>query len=197
MKHESTVAPRYNAWAVWEGSAGVAVITMFSYRLHLNYATVGFLYLLLVVLLSITGNFLCSAITSILAVGCLDYFFVPPIMSLRVIDSHDALALTAFLLTALVITKQASTARRQTISARRHRTELELLFRAAGRLLAADLPRASPWQLSARRYGRGCRYGTAPPHPSVSPQRPRLPPDRSRPYRSRPPGPAGSGELDS
>jgi two-component system sensor histidine kinase KdpD len=106
--------------------------------LHFNYATAGFLYLLVVVILSIAGNFLSSAITSILAVGCLDYFFVPPIMSLRVVDSHDALALTTFLLTALVITQQASTARSQTIWARRHRKELDLLFRAAGQLLAVE-----------------------------------------------------------
>jgi len=111
---------------------------LISYRLHFNYATAGFLYLLVVVVLSIAANFLDSAIISILAVGSLDYFFVPPIMSLRVVDSHDALALTAFLLTALVITQQAATVRGQTESARWHRKELELLFRAAGRLLTLE-----------------------------------------------------------
>lgn len=138
MNHESAIAPQHRTQAVWQGSAGVAVVTLICYRLHFNYATAGFLYLLVVVLLSIAGSFLSSAIISILAVGCLDYFFVPPVMSLRVVDSHDVLALGAFLLTALVITRQASTARSQTVSARRHRRELELLFRAAWRLLALE-----------------------------------------------------------
>jgi two-component system sensor histidine kinase KdpD len=138
MIHRSAIASRHTTQAVWPGGAGVAVVTLISYRLHFNYATAGFLYLLVVVVLSIAGNFLSSAMISVLAVGCLDYFFVPPIMSLRVVDSHDALALTAFLLTALVITRQASTARRQTESARWHRKELELLFRAAGRLLTLE-----------------------------------------------------------
>jgi two-component system sensor histidine kinase KdpD len=138
MNHRSAIVARHTTQAVWPGSAGVAVVTLISYRLHFNYAMAGFLYLLVVVVLSIAGSFLYSAIISILAVGCLDYFFVPPIMSLRVVNSHDALALTAFLLTALVITQQASTARSQTESARWHRKELELLFRASGRLLTLE-----------------------------------------------------------
>src|ERR1700690_2897187 len=95
---------------LWPGGWGVALLTLVSYRLHLNYATVGFLYLLLVVLQSLSGNFWSSAIVSILAVGCLDYFFVPPVLTLRTTDPRDTLALAACLLTALVITRLATQA---------------------------------------------------------------------------------------
>ncbi len=123
---------------LWPGGMGVALLTLVAYRLHLNYATVGFLYLLLVVLQSLSGNFWSSAIVSILAVGCLDYFFVPPVLTWRTTDPRDTLALAACLLTALVITRLATQARTQKLTALRHRKELEQLFQAAWQLLALE-----------------------------------------------------------
>jgi signal transduction histidine kinase len=60
------------------------------------------------VLLSLTGGFVASAIVSIVAVGCLAYFFAPPILSFRVDDPLNVVAIVAFLTTSLVITRLVS-----------------------------------------------------------------------------------------
>jgi two-component system, OmpR family, sensor histidine kinase KdpD len=143
MNHENAVASRRVIQGLWPGSAFVVLVTLGSYRLHFSYATAGFLFLLVLVVQSITASFWSSAILSVVAVGCLDYFFVPPIRSLRILDSRDVLALATCLLTSLVITRQASKARNQTLVARQHRKELELLFRAARQLLTLE-PDAAP-----------------------------------------------------
>jgi signal transduction histidine kinase len=96
------------------GTLAVALLTLVCYQLHWNLATVGFLYLIIVVLLSITGDFFSSAFVSILAVGCLDYFFAPPAFSLWVADPLNVVATAAFLTTSLVITRQVSRLREMT-----------------------------------------------------------------------------------
>jgi signal transduction histidine kinase len=95
----------------------VALLTLVCYQLHWNLATVGFLYLIIVVLLSITGDFFSSAFASILAVGCLDYFFAPPAFSIWVVDRLNVVAIAAFLITSLVITRQVSRLREMTSEA--------------------------------------------------------------------------------
>jgi len=50
-----------------------ALLTVVCFRLHLSFATTGFLYLVVVVLQSLTGNFVSSALVSSVAVLCLDY----------------------------------------------------------------------------------------------------------------------------
>jgi signal transduction histidine kinase len=96
------------------GTLAVALLTLVGYQLHLNLSTVGFLYLIVVVLLSGTGDFLSSAFVSILAVGCLDYFFAQPVFSFRVVDPLNVVAIAAFLTTSLVITRQVSRLREMT-----------------------------------------------------------------------------------
>ena len=57
------------------------------------------------VLQSLLGDFVSSAVVSIIADLCLNFFFVPPVFSFRVSDSSDIWALIAFLITGLVITR--------------------------------------------------------------------------------------------
>jgi two-component system sensor kinase FixL len=96
------------------GTLAVALLTLACYRLHLNFSTVSFLYLIVVVLLSSKGGFFSSAFVSIIALGCLDYFFVPPIFSLRVVDRFNVVAITVFLATSLVITRLVTKLRKMT-----------------------------------------------------------------------------------
>src|SRR5271154_5086879 len=113
--------PQIEANVLWRvgakcliGALAVALITLVCYQLRWNLATVGFLYLIIVVLLSITGDFFSSAFVSILAVVCLDYFFAPPAFSLWVVDRLNVVAIAAFLTTSLVITRQVSRLREMT-----------------------------------------------------------------------------------
>ena len=71
------------------GAIALALLTFFCFRLRLNLATAVCLYLIIIVLLSLQGSFLSSAVVSFIAVGCLAYFFAPPIFSFRVSDPFE------------------------------------------------------------------------------------------------------------
>jgi two-component system sensor kinase FixL len=75
------------------GTLAVALLTFLAFRLHLGFGVASFCYLLLVVLQSLSGNFISSALTSLLAVGCLDYFFTEPFLSFEVMSPFDTLGL--------------------------------------------------------------------------------------------------------
>jgi len=87
------------------GGIGLASVTLICFRLQLNLATVALLYLIVVVLASLNGGFVSSAVVSLIAVGCLAYFFAPPIFSFRVDDPLNVVAIIAFLTTSFVITR--------------------------------------------------------------------------------------------
>lgn len=91
----------------------LALVTAVCLRLQLNLATVVLLYLIVVVLLSLTGSFAASAVVSFVAILCLAYFFAPPIFSFRVSDPLDVVALVVFLTIALVVTRLMSKAHKQ------------------------------------------------------------------------------------
>lgn len=91
----------------------LASLTFFCFRLHLNISTAGFLYLIVVVLLSLAGDYISSTVTAVVAVLCLVYFFAPPIFSVRVAETVDLVAIIAFLTTSLVISRLVSEVRRR------------------------------------------------------------------------------------
>jgi C4-dicarboxylate-specific signal transduction histidine kinase len=88
------------------GSIAVAMLTFVCFRLDARAGIAALLYLAVVVLLSSADAFVPSAIVSILAVFCLDYFFIPPIFSLELSNPLDFAALVAFLGTSWLITHQ-------------------------------------------------------------------------------------------
>jgi PAS domain S-box-containing protein len=94
------------------GSVGLALLTLVCFRLHLNLASTAFGYLILIVLLSLMGSFVASVILSIIAVGCLNYFFAPPIFDFRAEYSLDVLAVIGFLTASLVVSGLVQRARR-------------------------------------------------------------------------------------
>src|ERR1035437_5150315 len=89
------------------GTLLVGLVTFICYGLGLNLTATGFLYLIVVVLQSLLGDLVSSAVVSIIADLCVNFFFVPPIFSFRVSDSSDIWALIAFLITGLVITRRS------------------------------------------------------------------------------------------
>jgi PAS domain S-box-containing protein len=90
----------------------------------LNISTVGFLYLIVIVLLSLAGDYVASVVTSVVAAVCLAYLFAPPIFSIRVYDPLNIVAIIAFLTTSLVISRLVSEVR--TRSAKLHLNEYSL-----------------------------------------------------------------------
>jgi two-component system sensor histidine kinase KdpD len=118
------------------GAAAAAAITALCFPLHLDFPIVGCLFLLLVVILSAFSTFASSAIVSVVAIACLDYFFVPPILNLRISRPLDGLALLTFLVTALVITRLASRAREEARNAEARRSDLARLYDLASCLVS-------------------------------------------------------------
>jgi len=113
----------------------IALLTTAGFELHFNNATVVLLFLLVVVMHALTGRTLASMIVAMFAAACLDFFFLPPIFSFRVDDPLDGLALSVFLIVALVVTWQVSRVRVEAQSARRYSTEVEQVYDVAVRLL--------------------------------------------------------------
>ena len=108
------------------GSIAVALLTFVCFRLGVRAGIAALLYLAVVVLLSGTDAFIPSVIVSIIAVLCLDYFFIPPIYSLELNNPLDLVALVAFLGTASLITYQMSRRKRAEEALQKLAGELEI-----------------------------------------------------------------------
>jgi two-component system sensor histidine kinase KdpD len=128
-------------WSLIRAAPGtllVGLVTFICYGLGLNLTATGFLYLIIVVLQSLLGDFVSSAVVSVIADLCLNFFFVPPVFSFRVSDSSDILALIAFLITGLVITRLMTQVRHEAETSELQRHEMKLLYELTQRLLALD-----------------------------------------------------------
>src|SRR3984893_8423325 len=108
------------------GGAVVAVLTFVCFRLRVNLTIASLLYLTVVVLLSVTDAVVGSIFVSIMAVLCLNYFFAPPIFSLRLADPLDIVALVVFLGTALLIGRLMAQRKRAEQALQKVLEELEL-----------------------------------------------------------------------
>jgi len=86
------------------GIAGVALITFVCFKIGFGVGRTSFAYLILVALVSLLGSFSVSVVLSIIAVACLNYFFVPPLFEFRVDDPDDIVRLAVFFATSLVVT---------------------------------------------------------------------------------------------
>jgi two-component system sensor histidine kinase KdpD len=109
--------------------AVVAGVTLVLGRLHVsNAATVSITYLLVVLLVAATSRLVVAVVTSIAAMLCLNFFFLPPVGTLTIADPHNWVAMFAFLAVSLVASHLSSVARTRTEEAVGRRNELARLF---------------------------------------------------------------------
>jgi PAS domain S-box-containing protein len=111
MKHHQTSRFWHAAAPSVVGSIAVALLTFVCFRLDVDPVTAAFLYLIVIVLVSLRGSFVPSAVVSIIAICCLDYFFTPPLFQIRLSQPLDVVALITFWPTALIITHLISKVR--------------------------------------------------------------------------------------
>src|SRR5271165_3208093 len=93
---------------IYQGATILLLLTSLTYLafvFHLNNSSAGFLYLLLVVIIALRLGFGTATVASLLAVNCLNYFFIPPIFSFRIYDPENWFALAAFEFTALLVSR--------------------------------------------------------------------------------------------
>jgi two-component system sensor histidine kinase KdpD len=115
----------------------VVLCTWGAFRLELNSAFPGFLYLVFVVLAALYGGFWQGTLVSIAAAGCLNYYFVPPIFSFANSPANWA-ALGAFEFTALVISRLSQRTRLQAVEAQAGQRDMERLYETSRRILLLD-----------------------------------------------------------
>jgi two-component system sensor histidine kinase KdpD len=131
-----------NAQKLWRqcqsaaaSSLVIALLSVAAYKFHFNSATVVLLYLLVIVLQSLAGGLFPSVIVAVVAAASLDFFFLPPLLSLRISDPFNLLALFVFLTIALIVTWLVSRVRVEAQRAQHHAMEVEQLYDVAKRLL--------------------------------------------------------------
>jgi two-component system, OmpR family, sensor histidine kinase KdpD len=114
------------------------LISLCAYKLNVNLATISLLLLALVLVAAMRYGFVQAIITSFGAAGCLDYFFIPPILSLRMSDPKNWVALAVFLFTTFVVSRLSfqsqAHARQSDLNSRR----MEMLYELSRATLFLD-----------------------------------------------------------
>ena len=130
---------------------GVALITFACYRvLHVNPTTVGFAYLLLVLVVAATWGFLESVVCAIAATIVFNFFFFPPVGTLTIADSQNWVALFSFLATALIASRLSARARQRALEAIENRQDVERLYTFSRAILLIADGEPFPKQLALK-----------------------------------------------
>lgn len=130
------------------GSWVIGLLTFTGYELHFNPAPVGFLFLLIVVCTGILGGFWQASVVSLVACACLDYFFYPPVLHFTINDPQDWVALGAFEISALLVSRLSSREKFQSREATLQRAFMEQLFELSRSTLLMNLYQAPGPQLT-------------------------------------------------
>ncbi|HLZ67720.1 MAG TPA: PAS domain S-box protein [Aliidongia sp.] len=109
-------------WTV--GCLSLTLATWVCFLVDLKSSTVAFVYLIIIVLLSLLDSFASSVVFSLFALACLDYIFVEPRFTFQVEYSEDILQLIAFVATSFIIT---GLVRRMRTLAQAHHEQARLL----------------------------------------------------------------------
>jgi two-component system sensor histidine kinase KdpD len=117
---------------------GIAVCTWVCFRLGENLASVGFLYLVLIVLTAVYGGFRQATLISVISVASLDYFFNEPIFSFSVDRVSNWVELGAFEFTALIVSRLSNRAHVRALEADADRRESTRLYQTARQILLLD-----------------------------------------------------------
>src|SRR5580692_2180169 len=128
--------------------AGICGCTWVCFHLGTHLASVGFLYLVFVVLAAVYGGFWQATLLSVISVALLDYFFDEPIFSFSVERASNWLELGVFEFTALVITQLSNRAQLRALEAVAERRDTARLYQTARRILLWD-SRGDPGDLVA------------------------------------------------
>jgi len=120
---------RPSALAVWFSMiAVIAVVTAAAKLIGLNASTVGFAYLIAVLLISVWGGrLLVGTVASIIATLSYNFFFFPPYHTLTIEEPANWFALAAFLVSSVTVNRLVAAARMQAEKAEQRRAEIEAL----------------------------------------------------------------------
>ena len=132
------------------GFIALALVTFVCVRLKADLATTAFIYLAVIVLLSLIGSYFASVVLIVLAVAGLVYFFNPPVFSSAIDLPQDIALVIVFTLTPLTVAglvrragKLTEAALQAEVLAKRAATELRLAVNTIPALVWTTLPDGS------------------------------------------------------
>jgi two-component system, OmpR family, sensor histidine kinase KdpD len=108
-----------------------AVTVIFKSITAVNATTVGFGYLITILLIAASFGIAESVLASIAATFCFNYFFLPPLGTWFIADSENWIALFAFLITSLIASELSRRARRRGL-------EMERLYSLSRSIMLMD-----------------------------------------------------------
>src|SRR5579871_110055 len=119
--------------------AGVLLVTyVASVVIPVNATTVGFAYLLLVLVIASGWGFVEAAVASVAAPLTFNFYFLPPVGQFTIYDPQNWVALFSFLTTALIASRLSAIARRRAQDAIERQQDVERLYTFSRALLLFD-----------------------------------------------------------
>src|SRR6266849_9417395 len=120
-------------------AAIVSLVILVYFRwLRVNPTTVGFTFLLVILMISTVWGLRYAIFTAVLATLGYNYFFLPPLYGFGIADPQNWIALFAFLFTAVVASELSERARREAQQSDQRRSEVERLYTFTQQLLESD-----------------------------------------------------------
>src|ERR1017187_8971780 len=114
----------------------VAGTTYVSFSLfHTNALVSALAYLLIVLVVAARWGLMESTVTSLAATLLLNFFFLPPILTLTIADPQNWVALFVFMATAITASQLSAMARQRTLEAQARKTEVERLYELSRSLM--------------------------------------------------------------
>lgn len=124
--------------------------------LPVNATTIGFAYLMLVLLIASLWGFFEAALASVAATLTFNYFFLPPVGEFTIADPQNWVALFSFLTTALVASRLSGEVKRRAQDALARQQDLERLYTFSRAILLIDNTEPFP-QTTGSEAGRHLR----------------------------------------
>jgi two-component system, OmpR family, sensor histidine kinase KdpD len=108
---------------------GVIAVTFVAHKIvSVNATTVGFAYLLVILVIASAWGFLEAALASILATLAFNFFFLPPVGTFTIADPQNWVALSSFLATAIIASRLSAKAKARASEAIERQRDLERLY---------------------------------------------------------------------
>jgi two-component system sensor histidine kinase KdpD len=102
-----------------------------------NATTIGFVFLVVVLLAALRLGLAAATLASLAATACFNYFFLPPVGTWTIADPANWVALAAFLLASVLVSRLVAREQRRTAEAEERRREMEALYELSVDLFAA------------------------------------------------------------
>ncbi len=126
---------------------GVAGVTLATRVAAVNGTTVGFAYLLLVLVIASGWGFVEAAVASVAATLAFNFFFLPPVGTFTIADPQNWVALFSFLTTSLIASRLSAKAKRRALDAIERKQDVERLYTFSRALLLIGGGEPFPKQL--------------------------------------------------